>query len=501
MTQSKIYRYSLRKNNWTLVNSKDSYEFSLSGAAAAKTSSRLITAGGNIMGIDASKSIFDFDLKTSQLRKIGELPNVSFNGGFAYVGTTLYVLYGATAKGTKVIPDSAHSDFFRIELNEDCDPCDYPCSPGTYSVEGGKCELCPPGTYNEAFGASSCQKCPAGTYSSQYGLNHIKQCILCPEATFSDAEGSHLCKICFIDKFCPIGSISSAGDGTPQLNELQSVSVQPKMYDDSASTSAMVNYSVLTIFAIGLAIFAVLLYRHCKGLFNIAKLDIFRSSHNHFKGVPMTLKTTTIGAVFSVLFILCALCLASVAVIAFMFENTEETKSLVPFEVLQQEVDEFTGDIEVTLEAYNYLDTCSSGILVTTIKLKHLFEETTTSKIGSKCLVKYNCKGCSVLTGAEVEFSFSEVNSYSSLLKVNVTASSSIPDEVSSLTQYLSSLAQEAFRGNTPSKFEFEATASVRSPQLFTSNLNNEASSTRTGYHITTSSQSQDQVLPTTSKL
>jgi hypothetical protein len=203
----------------------------------------------------------------------------------------------------------------------------------------------------------------------------------------------------------------------------------------------------------------------------------------------MTLKTTAFGAVFSVLFIICALCLASVSLITFEYQNTEEAKSLVPFEVLQEEVDEFAGDIEVTVEAYSYLDDCSiSHISVTTANLDYSSTETSAFKSDSNCIVKFSCKRCTIQTGAEVSFILNELKSYSSLLKANVTASSSIPDEVSSLTQYLYSPAQEAFRGNTPSKFEFQATASVSSPQLFTSNLNNEASTTKTGYHITTSS-------------
>jgi hypothetical protein len=487
-TQSGIYRYSLKKDLWTLANSKDIYEFSLSGAAAAKTSNHLITAGGYIMGYSGSKSIFDFDLKTSQLKKIGELPHASLNGGFAYVGTTLYVLYGASVKGTKVIFESPHSDFFRIELNEDCESCDYPCSPGTYSVGGGKCELCPPGTYNEAFGASSCQKCPAGTFSSYYGVNSQYLCTPCPQNYFTDTEGSQHCKDCKHLSYCPIGSVTEKNAVFMMFN-LKSVSVQPKKYHNQSNNSTLAVYLALIILASGLALLLFLLYRHYKRTFDITKLDIFRDSHNHFKGIPMTLKTTTFGAVFSVLFILCALCLASVALIAFMYENTEETKSLVPFEVLQEEADGFTGDIEVTFEAYSYLDDCSANhINANPSNIDYSSIETSAFKSDSNCVVKFSCKVCTLQTGAEISLNLDENRGYSSLLKVNVTASSSIPDEVSSLTQYLYSPDQEAFRGNTPSKFEFQATASVSSTQLFTSNLNNEASTTKTGYHITTSS-------------
>jgi hypothetical protein len=487
-SQSGIYRYSLKKNFWTLVNSKDVYELALSGAAAAKTNDHLITAGGFIMGQEGSKTILDFDLNTSQLKKIGELPHVSLNGGFAYVGTTLYVLYGTSVRGAKVILDSPHSDFFRIELNEDCDSCDYPCSPGTYSIGGGKCELCPPGTYNEAFGASSCQKCPAGTFSSDYGVNTQYLCTPCPQKFFADTEGSQQCKRCKDWNYCPLGSAASQEE-TISLSNLKSVSVQPKKHHYQSNTSTLVVYLVLAILSSGLALLSVLLHRHCIGTFDISKLDVFRDSHNHYQGVPMTLRKTTFGAVFTVLFIICALCLASVSVITFVFQNAEETKSLVPFEVLQEEVDEFTGDIEVSVEAYSYLDDCSiSHISAIPSNLDYSSIETSAFKSDSNCIVKFSCKVCTIQTGAEVNYVLDENKSCSSLLKVNVTASSSIPDEVSSLTQYLYSPAQEAFRGNTPSKFEFQATASVSSPQLFTSNLNNEASTTKTGYHITTSS-------------
>ncbi|KAL4447454.1 hypothetical protein ABPG75_004673 [Micractinium tetrahymenae] len=66
------------------------------------------------------------------------------------------------------------------------------CEAGQYSVVGGYCEDCPPGTSSNA-GSSVCLPCPAGSYSDTPGA---MECTQCPEDTYSWIPGATACLRC-----------------------------------------------------------------------------------------------------------------------------------------------------------------------------------------------------------------------------------------------------------------------------------------------------------------
>lgn len=84
------------------------------------------------------------------------------------------------------------------------------CGPGSFT-KNGKCELCPPGTYQENRGATSCLDCPAGTYSSVRGAQGLDICRECPEGTFQSSTGATSKSQC---KKCPRGQSSTQGSSS-----------------------------------------------------------------------------------------------------------------------------------------------------------------------------------------------------------------------------------------------------------------------------------------------
>lgn len=88
------------------------------------------------------------------------------------------------------------------------------------NVQETPCRFCPPGTFNDAPGATSCKPCPAGTAS---GSNFTKcvtcgkgtrvsaypfirnPCTRCEKNTFSDGVSNQVCEN------CPLGTVSDVG--------------------------------------------------------------------------------------------------------------------------------------------------------------------------------------------------------------------------------------------------------------------------------------------------
>lgn len=60
------------------------------------------------------------------------------------------------------------------------------CQPGQGLIENGEgCDVCPPGTFNDASGSVECQVCPPGTYQDEEGATECKPC---PPAPGTDDE-------------------------------------------------------------------------------------------------------------------------------------------------------------------------------------------------------------------------------------------------------------------------------------------------------------------------
>jgi hypothetical protein len=76
-----------------------------------------------------------------------------------------------------------------------------------------------------------------------------------------------------------------------------------------------------------------------------------------------------------------------------------------------------------------------------------------------------------------MSFSFQEFDSFSSVIELNVTTTSSIPNENSFISSSLVTFPNTVFRGPTASNFPLIAT-----PSVFKSVISDEG--TDTGYHV-----------------
>lgn len=50
------------------------------------------------------------------------------------------------------------------------------CEPGTFRIQGAKCEPCPRGTFQSGYGSTKCRSCPRGMSNGLLGAKNLASC-------------------------------------------------------------------------------------------------------------------------------------------------------------------------------------------------------------------------------------------------------------------------------------------------------------------------------------
>jgi hypothetical protein len=146
--------------------------------------------------------------------------------------------------------------------------------------------------------------------------------------------------------------------------------------------------------------------------------------------------------------------------------------------VLDQEVKEFTADIKLIVEFMRYGDSCSKiDYKKKNINSKDFFFKFDKNDDEKTCRLELDFLESTVNSGATVTFTSNESFSYCSGITVNMTSTSSIPGEISSILTTLSPDSTKVFVGPIASEFYFTTT-----PSLYKSDEKKQDK--RTGYHI-----------------
>lgn len=195
----------------------------------------------------------------------------------------------------------------------------------------------------------------------------------------------------------------------------------------------------------------------------------------------MVTKATRFGGFSSLVFVIVAIVIIGGELIIYIDDNIEETKVLIPKVVLDEEVSNFIAEkIFIEFELQRYGDKCKENYFNLTLSVAmYTYVNWTTKLTDSKsCIVQYTCHNCILNIGAELSLVSYEKFCYCSGINVNVTSSSSIPNEISSILLTLSPVTNYVFIGSTPSKFYF-----TMIPSLFKSEPSNWPKN-ETGYHV-----------------
>jgi hypothetical protein len=471
-----------------------SFQPSATKCAVAIVDDRVITIGGDFYGSFSLRSVYENNLSTYEERRLEDAPENISRAAYCYFKSSIYVHGGTSTNGRKHRTSISTRTMLRFELNENCqDGCNYPCSPGTY-FSGYACKICPAGTYQPDYGASSCIECPAGTASKKKGVVSSRQCFPCSKGTFASMPGSQICLSCISGLVCHVGSSYPL----EKINEKEDLSsIQPKLYSSDAGMVAYATFIIAVLCSLfGLTMILLYKTKELNVISTLIKVDLFDEKHNYLTELTdeiMYLRKTPIGGLFSVLFLLAAVAFIVISVITFSLDNIVEQKALVPLVSLEEDYSQFKGDFNITTEFGSYGGQCTSEgnschyeILDYIVGIQSSSLELVCYKYNSACLVTLICKGCEIDPEVKILYLLSEYQSYAEYIKVNVTSSSSIPDEVSSIERTLFVSGDQIFRGPDASKLNFEMTSSVRPSQIFESD-SPKWTSRETGFHIAAS--------------
>jgi len=475
-----IFTYSLNQQSWQKVGKTQS----MSQAAAISTGNKLLIAGGEKWGFVPYLEVYTYDIASGETTVLGKLSKSFYNGGSAYLKTSMYLHGGADNTSKKFRPAIPSMNFIRLEMNEYCETggCNWPCSPGTYLKQQGLCEFCPAGTYNDEFGASYCKKCPVGTESNRVGNSEYRQCYPCNENFYNPNEGASYCRL------CPSGYTCSIGNAVPTIEFAKSEKIfskQPSSYTEkTGDVETIISSFQATMITIGGIVIVVFFVLDQEKRWYFQKIDLYTKNHNHFIDEIMYVRARPLGGLFSVIFILIALIFVFSNVIIYERDNIQETKALVPLVTLEEEYSEFPADITVKLILENYIDNCEAqdsvcaeGISVTNFKVTG-YPTKSCTQVNDICEIVWECSDCDIETGAYINYEMQQPKSYADTIIANVTTSSSIPDEFSSIEQSIKSEFDTVFRGSEMNYLYFEMT-----PSVFITD-SDEWETDQTGYHV-----------------
>jgi len=438
----------------------------LNKVASFKIGDLYIEAGGEAWGFSSYDNVTMFDISTSSTRNIGSLPQKIYNAAFCYFKSSLYIHGGLISTGNMYLDVSPIDSFYRLEFRENCnDFCDFKCSPGTYYT-GSKCALCPVGSYAEDYGSVYCIKCPKGTFSNHLGASSSRQCSPCPHGSYASAEGSSECKTCSAGYDCPVGSTYPSTN----FSITEGVtSVQPSLYTSEEGDFGLA-LTILIGFLGGMAGLAVIFYAadYMDARKFFIKLDLYSKLHNHVINDVMYLRASPIGGLFSMFFIFAAIAFVTLSLISFTITNIVEQKALVPLVSLQEDYKVIDGFVNVTTEFGSYGGscvkegtTCDPKIQRTVVGVSGTVEDLACYAFDDSCFVVMFCSDCEIDPEVVISYELTEDNSFAEYIVVNITCSSSIPNEISSVRQTIKPESTKVFRGPQPSELDFEVTSSI----------------------------------------
>lgn len=458
--------YDLVTKTWSSIPNK-SVRGTNSGTIVKKSS--IITLGGTTFNSHSKKTLTIFDTTSSKLTNLA-LSHSFYRSSISHFGNDLYIFGGTMLKGNFLYTSKLFSSsLLKLSLNQVLNTT--LCSSGTY-LKNGTCFKCESGKYSSGFNAKTCLDCPQGTFSKLSAANSQQQCIPCKSGTWSNQTGQSFCRDCPSNYYCPYGSAYPSefeiiGEDTTE----QPSGYSEKNYEYSYYSTLIISL-IASLFSIGLVL-VIFLTRVRQKLYLV---DIYTNLHNHKQLVPMYIKKTNLGGCCSLAFFISAFSFIILTIVRYNILNIVEVRTLVPLVTVSED---FSASFEFEVNLFYYGGDCENNgecVEASQIIPKGLSGnlKSSCSKLNQVCKIKMQCESCSLGTSNSILLEFSEEFSFCSYISVNMTSTSSIPNQKSSAKIFTASDSSTYFKGINPSIFTFSLI-----PTLFKS-----ATQSNSGFHI-----------------
>jgi hypothetical protein len=200
----------------------------------------------------------------------------------------------------------------------------------------------------------------------------------------------------------------------------------------------------------------------------LRKIDLFAADHETVIGEPVIHRKTSFGGLFSVFFLGVSIVMVVGGLLNFFLDNITEMQALIPLTSIETSVKARTLSVEFTLYSYGGTCTlekqCEASIKLITEGLLYDSSKIDCFSKTDNCFIKVNFMQASLKNkNAGISLFLEEQKSYSNGVSVNISASSSIPDQISGFfIGFPTSNENLLFKGSESSKFYFKFTPSVK---------------------------------------
>ena len=368
---------------------------------------------------------------------------------------SLYIMGGSSTIIGIEIGLLPNNEFYKLTRTAN-DSVHLGCSPGTLEPY---CTPCPAGYI---YQNSQCIGCPAGRYSTAIASTASTQCMPCAFGSFTSNPGSTYCLDCPADKYCPIGSSSPIDQGTYAPYQ----TIQPTAY---VRKSKEISNIATELWVAATSIFAVLIlvaviYKNI--LKKLKLLDILVTGHGQELNIPVVYRKTQIGGLFSIFFFLSAGIIIIGSFLTYYLDNITELKSLVPILLLETQVSAATVQITTSFYLYNGMcvenSTCIPSNIILDSGFSYSSRSLLCSKQGSTCTISLSYTDFFLQSDSTVQIQMLETLASATSMSVNVTSTSSIPNQQSSVFIPISTGSDQlVFLGPSPTVVSYEFTPSV----------------------------------------
>lgn len=463
LPSTSIFEFELLKNNeltFTLqtLGSLDNLT-TIIGAenSVIITEDYLISIGGTTLSYLLNLRFLVYNRKTKEFKTFDPSQEFGAWGHTAvHYKNFIYIFGGAGEPGLVKLYKTLISTNYFFELSFEQD-FDIGCSRGT---EGKGCKPCSKGTY---YGTNKCEKCPIGRYNDLLAADSLEQCLPCPESTFNNRKGASYCLECTYSEICPIGSSSPLKISDYTRNS----SVQPSVYVSKKDLISNIVNNMWYIFGGASFVTCLLCFAFNQIYKKVKAIDFFIDRHEIKLEQPIEYKKTSLGGVFSLIFIIASGITFISGFLNFYYNNFTELRALVPVITLEKEILSRFVAVDVTFYIYGgdcvQDDECNPLIEYLEEGFSYNRRKVVCKQVSSNCQVYLEFENLKLTSKNSVIYiNMREKFSYSSGISVNITSFSSIPNEISSIvTTIQPSSTKTLFRGKTPSKFNYKFTPSV----------------------------------------
>lgn len=435
---------------------KEFESFYLSHAGMVYSKDHLFLIYGSKWDFYISPSLYMINIESGDISEINSFPSEQRDGhSLVQYGKNFYVFGGGT--GTDDLLDN-HISNILFEIKPENDDLNLlNCSDGTIEET---CEPCPVGNYCTNSVKIPCLK---GTFSNQLSCIHELQCLPCDYNYYNDKLGSTYCMQCNTNDYCPIGSMNPI----PRPNVQSYRASQPSAYIGKGNYISSLIENLWVTAGVLAAIITIIVILIQSLWSKLKFIDIYTDGHEQETGKPIILRKTSVGGLFTIYFFISAVVTAAGLLMSFIMDNIEENKSLIPLVTL----DEFVIAKKLIVIAeflvyggfcVNDVNECNSSSNVLEVGLHFSSRILKCYKLENTCSIHVEYTNIYTEKDARIQFRMTESISYSSGMTVNITTSSSIPNEDSSIfTSIYPDDDYKIFKGKTASVVYAELIPSV----------------------------------------